>query len=437
LKEVKSLSDEPATQNPLALARKLGFSVAGSIGERAMEELELCYASRLLPMFTDDQVTRIRINLLLYWKAGFYKSTLLKEFSKTIPLATVNITSMTLQKIFGSIDPKQRSIVLPAFTNNVYFVLISELTALLGQKDMKEFANVMNQVLEGEQVNRQTLTLSYQIDGIAEIERCKKFGVRYDPERGELSYRPDVCVVAASRPLDNRYFNYLFRSGYFSRFHVIQLPISDKEAHQHIRKNYILDTSLQQCLKELNARLAKCKIGVMKRPSESLTNDLFDELQKMAVDEVSGRRYLTLSDILTPRVKDDIIRELVAHAFLRMAAQNGFNDIVELVYTPEDIAYVKENLYHFIEFSLDPLIAPDFITTRSCSKRDAVKTILLKTLEDGLDHETDQVENEIKNQCKVCTQTVYNAINELKKEAAIESPRHGFIKIRDGGSGHA
>jgi len=418
----------------IGMARGLGCSIAGSIGGKAYEETELSFASRLLPRFLDDPITRVRINILLYWKAGYYKSSLLKVFSETIPLETINITSMTLQKIFGSIDPKTRRIVLPAFTNNVHFVSISELTALLGQRDMKEFSNVMNQVLEGEEVHRQTITLGTSNDDITEFERCGRLGVKYDPEKGELSYKPDVCVLAASRPLDNHYFNYLFRSGHMGRYHVVQQRISDELAAEHTKRNYLIDSKSIHELRKLNEALAKCKVGQMKRPPESLTNETFDQLSKMASDEIAGRRDLSLSDVLTPRIKDDILRELVSHAFLRTASQNGFTNIDELQYTAEDVAYVKKDLYHFIDFPLDPLIAPDFVTTRAHSKRELAKIGVLKILGDGLEHSTADVIIQVTRDYNVkSAETVYNAIRELEKEGRIEHVRQGFIRLRTSG----
>ena len=417
--------------NPLHVARKLGYSIAGEIGKRAMEELELCYASGLLPKFSDDPITRVKTHILLYWKPGFYKSTLLQEFSKTIPLKTVNITSMTVQKIFGSVDAKHNKIVLPAFTKDVRFVIVSELTALLGQKEaMREFVNVMNQVLEGQGVYRQTISLGYGKIGQSEIQKCKDKGVSYEPEEGRLSYHPDVCVMAASRPLDNRYFNYLYRSGHFSRYHVIQRRISPEEAVEHLKKNYIIDTSLQNQLKELNAKLAEVKVKVMYRPPEESTNQIFVDLEKLTVDEIAGRQNISLPDVLTPRVKDDVLRELVSHAFLRTASQNNFSEIEKLEYTAEDVNYIKEKLYHFIDFTLNPLIAPGFVKTSRQTKKDRVKKAILEYLEKQKESHSNEIFRHIElSGIKVSQATIYIALKELMEEERIKSPSFGYYEI--------
>src|SRR3990170_6506373 len=115
-----------AKTDPLDVAKKLGYSVAGDLGSKAIEELELAYASRLLPRFSDDPVIRATINILLYWAFAYYKSTLLKVFSQTVPewLRIVDITSMSLEKIFGSTDEKKKHIIEPAFTSDVHFVVV-------------------------------------------------------------------------------------------------------------------------------------------------------------------------------------------------------------------------------------------------------------------------------------------------------------------------
>lgn len=419
--------------NPIETARKLGHSIAGDIGKKAMEKLELSYASRLLPKFSDDPLTRIRINVILYWKAGFYKSTLLKTFHECHSLKTVNITSMTYAKIFGSIDPKGKKIIPPAFTKDVYFMLVSELAAMLGGRDMKEFADTMNQVLEGERINRQTISLGYGSD-VSNLSSCFEKGVSYDSEIGELSYQPDVCITAATRPLQGYQFNFLFRSGYFGRHYVVQKRISDAETMEHLSRNYIIDTGLKEQLKTLNQKLSQVKIGAMQRPKEHLTNQVFEDLSKIALDEIKGRRNLTLPDILTPRVKDDVLRELVSHAFLRTAAQNNFENIGELRYEKEDIEYVKENLSDFIDFSLDPLIAPDTYATRPQRKRDLVKCLVLELLKDGREHRIDEICEHIKSQGQSVSQaTVYNSLTELSKEAKVKRTEQGSYRNVEGG----
>jgi hypothetical protein len=121
----------------LRIATKVGDSLGGDIAATAFIELLLAFGNRLLPQYYDDPIIRKNQNLLFYWQPGYYKSTILKVFSQTIPdcYKYVDITSMTQEKIFGSVDEKRKLIIQPAFTDS-HFVLISELTSVLGQRDI-------------------------------------------------------------------------------------------------------------------------------------------------------------------------------------------------------------------------------------------------------------------------------------------------------------
>lgn len=421
----------PEIADPLETARTAGSSLAGNIGEKAFIELELAYTTKLLPKFSDDPIIRVNQNILLYWQYGYYKSTILKVFSHTIPevLKLVDITSMTLEKIFGSIDEKKSRVIEPAFTNDVHFVVVSELTALLGQRDaMKQFANTMNPVLENEKVHRQTLKLGYgQIDE-AQLYELKAKGVEYNFVKGELSYSPNICVLAATRPLDNRYFTYLNKSGHFSRYHVIQHRVTEEEASEHLHKDYKLDEKALDQLMQINLELSKIKVKRMLRPSESLMKPIYDDLEALVKDELTEKPNLKFAYVVNPRLKGDMIRELVSHAFLRTALFNGFRDIEELGYTQEDVEFILKRLYHFAEFALNPIIVAGYSRLTKGSKRDKVKTCILAYLSDGAERHKDEIMKAVEP-LKVCPALVYIALNELIKERKIRKPRYGYYQI--------
>ena len=419
------------TVDALRLASEVGYSLAGDIGAKAFNELELAYATRLLPKFSDDPIIRVNQNVLLYWQHGYYKSTILKVFNQTIPkiCKPVDITSMTLERIFGSIDEKKRHIIEPAFTNNVHFVIISELTTLLGQRDaMKQIVNTMNVILEREKVTRQILKLGFGEINKDELSELEAKGVSYDPIRAELSYTPNACVLAATRPLDNRYFTYLNKSGHFSRYHVIQHHVTAQEASQHLHTEYKLDQEALDQLKRLNSALVRIKVKRMLRPSESLMKPIYVDLEALVQDEVKENPRLTFADVVNPRLKDDVIRELVAHAFLGTASQNGLQDIEELEYTQEDVNFILERLHHFIEFAVDPIIAPGYMRLARGSKKDKVKAAAVEFLSDGVERHIDEIIKAL-DPLNVCQATVYNALNELKREDRITSLRFGYYQI--------
>lgn len=426
-----SSNSDTDTVDVLRLASKVGYSLAGDIGAEAFIELELAYATRLLPNFIDDSIIRVNQNVLLYWQYAYYKSTILEVFSRTIPeiFRVADITSMTLEKIFGSIDERRKHIIDPTFTNDIHFVTISELTSLIGQREaMKQFTNVMNIVLEGKRVTRQILKLAYGEISEEELKEHEVKGVFYDPVKGELSYQPNVCIWAATRPLDNHTFTYLNKSGYFSRFHVIQRHITAKEASQHLHKNYRLDQKTLSQLTEINMRLSKIKVAKMLRPSESLMKPIYDNLEALVKDEVKEKPNLKFAEVVNPRLKDDVVRELVAHTFLRTASQNGFQAIGELKYTQEDVDFILERLYHFIEFAVNPIIVAGYSRLTRGSKRDKVKTSILAYLSDGAERHIDEIMKVIES-LKVSQATVYNALKEMMKEGRITSTRFGYYRI--------
>jgi hypothetical protein len=420
-------------RHPLQIAKKVGYSLAGHIGELAFVELELAYATRLLPRFSDDPITRVVQNVLLYWQRGYYKSTSLKVFSQTIPEAVrvVDITSMSVEKIFGSIDETKKHIIPPAFTN-VHFVVISELTTLLGQRDtMRQFVNVMNVAQEGEKVNRQILKFGYGKISEEELSELETKGVFYDPIRAELSYTPNFCVLAATRPLDNRYFTYLNNSGYFSRYHVIQHRVTAEEASEHLHKEYKLDQNAFAHLKETNALLSKVKVKRMLRPSEALMKPVYDDLEALVRDEIAERPHLKLADVINPRLKDDVIRELVAHSFLKTAFQNGFKDIDKLHYTEEDVDFVRSRLFHFVDFAINPLIAESF--TRVSGKRSKthrVKELIIELLSDGRIRSRQEIGNYVLTRMPVSIPTFEIARKQLVSERKTCQPRYGFYKLK-------
>jgi hypothetical protein len=426
--------------NPLEIAKKVGYSLGGNIGELAFTELELAYATKLLPRFSDDPITRVVQNVILYWQRGYYKSTSLKVFSQTIPkvLKTTDITSMTLEKIFGSISERKKHILDPAFTNDVYFVVISELTALLGQRDaMRQFSNVMNVVLEGEKVSRQILKLGYGEISEEELKEHEEKGVFYDPIRGELSYTPNVCVLAATRPLVNRYFTYLSNSGHFGRYHVVQYRVTAEDASEHLHKDYKLDQEALKQLTEINLLLSRVKVNKMLRPSESLMKPIYDNLEALVRDEIAERPRLELADVINPRLKDDIIRELVAHAFLRTAPKNGFKNIDELHYTQEDVDFVQNRLSHFVDFTVNPLIAKAFTpVSKRKPKIEICMEAILECLSDGQWHSPEEIISFGRSRFReigreVGQATIYNALKRLEILGKIDH-QYGRYRIAGG-----
>ncbi len=433
---------KPDSTRFLASARKLGSSIAGEIGESAMEEIELAFASGLLAGFSDDPFPRTRQNVLMYWQHGYYKSTLLRVFIQTIPAnpGVVDISSMTVEGIFGSFDEKRKHIIEPAFTNDIKFVIVSELTSLLGQENaMRQFVNIMNAVLENEKVSRQTLKLGQAEVSETGLTELSSRGVSYNARIGELSYTPKACVFAATRPLDNRYFTYLSKSGHFSRFHVIQHDVTDEEASEHLHRDYKLDQDTLAQLKTVNLKLSKVVVHRVPRHSVALMKPIFDDLEALVKDEIAQRQSLKFTEIVHPRLKGNIIRELVAHAFLRIASERGFEDIAELQYTQENVEYIRNRLAHFLDFELNPIIAEEYTVV---SKKETKIALCMKTilalLADGNWHSSTELLTLVRRRLAESNRdvepaTFYAAAKRLEQQGKIVH-QYGKYKLAEGGS---
>ncbi|MBN1357299.1 hypothetical protein JW988_00865 [Candidatus Bathyarchaeota archaeon] len=430
-------------KNPIEIAAELGRSFGGLLGEKGIVECKLAYALKLLPKFTADEVIRMNQQVLLYWQAGYFKSTILKVFCETVPphLKPTDLTSMTFEKIFGSINEKTGFTVPPVFTNEVKFVKIPELTTVLGQRDsMKQFANTLNLVLEGERISRQTLKLGGDATDQNQREKLEKekkklkdIGVDYDYRVGELAYTPDVCVLAGTRPLENTQFTYLNKSGFFDRYHVIQHRVTDEEASRYFHKDFKLDLEKKAALTTVNSKLSEVRVSKVLCPTEEFMAPIYDNLEAIVKDEITETR-LELSEVIPPRLKGNVLRELVGFSFLRTAAENGFNNIIQLEYTNEDKKFILDRLPHFIDFAMDPLIAASFtIKSKTPSKREQCKNVILNLLKDDEWDESEEVISAVEHYFLSKSKTIsgaliYLALGDLKKAGKILH-KHNQYKI--------
>jgi len=256
--------------------------------------------------------------------------------------------------------------------------------------------------------------------------------VEYNPVVGELSYVPNVCVLAATRPLDNRTFTYLNRSGHFSRYHVIQHEITDEEASEHLHKDFVMDQNALDSLKQINLKLSKVEVKKPNRPSENLLKEVYDAIEDIVKDEISNDSRRKLSDIITPRLKGDVIREFVANAFLRIASWNRYRDIAVLEYSEEDIDFVLGKIHHFTDFALDPLIAGDVTIKKfNRSKKDRTKAAILQFLGDGVEKSRKEIVEHVRSRIDVSPAMTDIVLRELLTEKQIQH-RFGHYKLEGG-----
>ena len=424
----------PRDSNLLETPTKLGYSIANSIGAEAFVELQLSFASQLLPRFNDNPLIRMRQHILLYWDPSYFKSTLIDEFSKTVPtsIPTVNISSMTPETLFGSISDDRQNIVKPVLAN-ARFAKIDELLSFLGSSNtMKDIVNTLNTAMEGKRVTRHLLKLGQLDFDQGKIQQLKKENVDYDPYNAQLSHQPDITIWAASRPMDNRTYTYLRTAGHLNRFHVIQHEISDEEAERYFTKHFHPDMRLQEDLAVLNQRLSSVIVQGLSMPDNHVLGQILSPLKEIVKDETADEKR-RLAQIIDIRTQGDIIRELAAHAFLRTVSENDFRNIEKLEYTQDDVEFILKNPRHFVECKINPLFTDEFTERKQRKKRprDRVKESVVQFLSNKEIRQRKEIDDYVNNLIKVGPATISNALEDMLSEHSICQAKYGFYKLKE------
>ena len=407
-------------RNPLEIAKKLGTSIGGKLGQKSFEELELALVTKLFPKkFANIQTLRTRQHILLYWRRGFLKTTLLREFSKTIPeqFKVVHLSSVTTEILCGSIYVSkatfQQPRIIPPVLTGADFAIVTEHSAFLKHGGpIVAKLSILNDILEGDRISNTLVKLGQvQIDPTQKPE-LEKLGVRYDPSEATISYEPDVLMLSASHPFDRKTLSVLIDSGHFDRFFVLQARITPEIAKKCFKEDYSLDKDLQDQLKQYNERLCRVKIKYIDAPPHVLLKPVYEKL-------------FTLTETPDFRIKGDILRTAAAHMVLRHFSQGNVKEIyTEQDYSLEDVNFISEELSNFVEPRLNPLVAEGY-TGRS-RKRDFAKNHICSFLEGS------KREGKIGEPLRAIVayvhskmpyvhyQTINNAKNELIKEGKVE-----------------
>jgi hypothetical protein len=344
------------SSNPLELAKQIGYELFGDIGGKSFEELELCYASKLAPQFTDLPKMRPYTNLNLYWGRGYFKSTIMEDFQMCLPtvFATRSVTSATKETMFGSISDSGKALVKPLF-NGYQMCFMSELLAFLGLGEgLREKVNVFNEALEGKIITRDLLKFGKAEPGLVQEYQNGKDGLFFDGRT--LKYQPNTCFIVGTRPLDNRTYTYLEASGFWSRFHTIQFHVTDAMAKEiftgSFRTHDTIDIDMFKAeLKKFNEDLlTKRESFPHKSPDyDKVMLPVLQEATKIGEKICEENPKMELSTLLHARIKGDITREANAYRIL----YSGKTD-------DEIQKWILERLPHFFEFASNPIISEEF-----------------------------------------------------------------------------
>ena len=417
----------------LRLASDVGGSIAGELGAKAFEELELALVTKLFPKkFIDIPTLRTRQHILLYWRRGFLKTTLLREFSKTIPdkFKTIHLSSATTEILCGSIfipkNPFQQPRVIPPAFAGADFAVVTEHSAFLKHGGpMAAKLAILNDTFEGDRILNTLVKLGQiQIDPTQKPE-LEELGVRYEPSEATLSYEPDVLMLSASHPFDRKTLSLLIDSGHLDRFHIVQAQITPEIAKKCFRGAYALDTGLQKQLKRHNEVLCKVEIESIEAPPHDLLKPVYEKL-------------FTLTEIPDFRIKGDILRTTAAHMVLRHFSGGNIKEVyTKQDYTREDVDFVSERLGGFVEPRINPLVTKGYPEIRKTRKRDYAKRHICSFLEaskrkgkigEPLRALVAYVNSKMPD---VHYQTVVNAMKELLRGGKVEkvSGMHGYYRL--------
>lgn len=417
--------------NPFRIAGNLGQSIAGEIGRKAFQELELAYVNSILPKFSNNTKIRTKQHILLHWNQSFFKSTIITEFCKCLPdnINQINITSNSPEMLFGTITDDNK-IVLPLFANK-QIATVTELSTFIPNRNPGLIINPMNKILEMEPVERQLLKFGRRDVNLKEISRALKNHVLYEKDISQLSYVPNVTIFAASRPLENRVYTILKTSGYLYRHHIIQYDLSNTDAKYYLKQNFTPNGALYAPLKNLNEKIQTIKIKQICTPSydtiAGIMDNLIDIVQKYTKNETTK-----LTDYIDIRTRGDIIREIAARAVIRTLVNNNFSNIDSVKYTQEDIDYIKDNSWHFIEPKINPLFTDNFSSqskTRIRPIEIAMKSVL-EFLKDFKVKGRGQIDNHVLQKTGVSKATLSNGLKRLVDEGKISKHGHGFYQIK-------
>lgn len=343
-------------ENPFELAQQIGKALYGDIGKTAFEELELCYASKLGPKTFPDTKMRAFVNLNFYWSKSYYKNTVIEDFTECLPLdfASRKITSASPETMFGSITQDGTKIVPPLFWG-YQMCSLPELTAFLGTKDLQDKSNTFNEILEGNEVTRDLLKFGSATQELIDSYAGKTDGLRFDGR--SLRYVPNTCFVVGTRPLDNRTYTYLDQSGFWSRFHTIQIDITVDMASDIFTGSF-MPTDVPN-VKEMKARLALANQILFNHRNEIMNRLDYEEILLPALQKANDlilRKAEALNigadELINTRLKGDIAREVNAYRIL-----TGVSN-------PELLAWITDRLQHFFDFTFDPIIAKYFTITK-------------------------------------------------------------------------
>jgi hypothetical protein len=340
------------TTNAFDLASSIGYECYGEIGKKAFEELELTYVSSIAPAFENSRFRSFQ-NLNLYWARSYLKNTMLEDFLEDcLPddYLRTKIVGGTTETLFGSINNEGTRLIRPMFWG-YDLAYIPELFSYLTSRDMQDKVNTFNEVLEGNLVTRRLLKFGNATQELIESFKDEVGGLFFDGET--LSYTPRTAFVVCTRPVDGRIFAYLEGSGFWSRFHTIQIPITDHVVRSYFTGSFDVNlpdvAEMKKTLLKMNTEMHKRRASFSNKEPDYERVQL--PLLQRAFEYAEQKGYkmeAELNDVANFRIRGDIIREVRSYMLIRPELQEV-----------EAAAWAAGRIPHFFDFVIEPEIAQE------------------------------------------------------------------------------
>jgi hypothetical protein len=415
------MSQSFATGNPLELAKQIGYELYDNIGKIAFEELELAYASRLAPKFEKVPELRSFTNLNFYWARGCFKNRSIEGFKDCLPedFKQRNISTATIETMFGSINEKGNKLFAPLF-HGYETCFMPELLAFLGSYEtMKEKVNTFNEVLEGDPTSRDMIKFSS-----ASEELIGKYMLGYDGltfDGRHLKYEPNTSFVVGTRPVENKIYTYLEQSGFWSRFHTIQIKITDKVSEDIFTGSFTPNPdvdvqSLKNELKLCNKNLFAHRDDINSElPSyEKIMMPLLQTANGFCKQVMLKNPIIDNVTLLNVRIKDDILREVKAYQILNPELSDA-----------EIHAWAYARLPHFFEFATEPIIAREITFVKVNSLESCIKSLC--ELCKGSPKERDEIQDILQKQ-SFSRPTIDRAMEKIKENGLEKTQNRGVYE---------
>ncbi len=346
--------------HPFDFATELGWNKYLHIGKLALPELQMSYSLAALqrPNYDDTPRARLRRHTLLYWEAGFFKTSLITEFMEKLTPAWdvarepnfiaercsyLNFSSdITVERARGGAEGK--TLILPII-NRPHFLCAGELLRTIGTSRDERERNVhfLNEVLE-EGIGRVALVKMTNTEPTEEQEAEMNLrGIVLNKDEALMTYPVKGTFLGASHILPDSTMHQLRESGFLSRQHVVRW----KHSEPTFREQW--DWTPPPCpeaemLRRYNSQLWRVQIDKVNYPPIKMIDEAKGVLKEeyLTLEDLHKLPYTSLMDM---RDTTTLASALTASASIQIHHRDGAS------YSHDELHYDSEDLDFAITYA--------------------------------------------------------------------------------------